>query len=238
MQAYWQGQAKVPNFDIFWQKALHDGVVPNTALPAVNVTAKMPPASQPKTAQGMEIIFRPDPTIWDGSFANNGWLQELPKPQNKMTWDNAVWISPTTAQQKNLNIGDMVELKYQGRTITGPIWIMPGHANNSATVHLGFGRTFAGHVGNEVGFNAYLLRTSSAPWSDYGAELNKVGGKPRIRNHAAHADHGRGRADSHRHSRRVQEDAAVRRSKGRRQKPLPPNSPCIRTIAIKATSGA
>ncbi len=177
VQAYWQSQAKVPNFDIFWQKALHDGVVPNTALPAVNVMAKMPPAPQPKTAQGIEIIFRPDPTIWDGSFANNGWLQELPKPQNKMTWDNAIWISPTTAQQKNLNIGDMVELKYQGRTVTGPIWIMPGHANNSATVHLGFGRTYAGHVGNEVGFNAYLVRTSSAPWNDYGAELNKVGGK-------------------------------------------------------------
>ena len=65
-------------------------------------------------------MFRPDPTIWDGSFSNNGWLQELPKPQNKMTWDNAVWISPSTSQQQNLNIGDMVELKYQGRTVTGP----------------------------------------------------------------------------------------------------------------------
>ncbi|HTC33032.1 MAG TPA: TAT-variant-translocated molybdopterin oxidoreductase, partial [Bryobacteraceae bacterium] len=163
VQAYWQGQAKVPNFDIFWQKALHDGVVPNTALAAINVTAKMPPAAAAKSAQGLEIMFRPDPTIWDGSFSNNGWLQELPKPQTKMTWDNAVWISPTTAQQKNLNNGDMVELKYQGRTVTGPVWIMPGHANDSATVHLGFGRTFAGHVGNEVGFNAYLLRTSAEP---------------------------------------------------------------------------
>ena len=100
----------------------------------------------------MEIIFRPDPTIWDGSFANNGWLQELPKPQNKMTWDNAIWISPTTAQQKNLNIGDMVELKYQGRTVTGPIWIMPGHANNSATVHLGYGRTLRRPRGQRSGF--------------------------------------------------------------------------------------
>jgi len=176
VQEYWQGQAKVPNFDIFWQKALNDGIVPNTALPSVSVTAKMPPAAQPKTAQGLEIIFRPDPTIWDGSFANNGWLQELPKPQNKMTWDNAIWISPTTAQQHNLNIGDMAQLKYQGRTVTAPVWIMPGHANNSATVHLGFGRTYAGHVGNEVGFNAYLLRTAGAPWNDYGLELNKVSG--------------------------------------------------------------
>ncbi len=176
VQAYWQSQSKASNFDIFWQKALHDGVVPNTASAAVNVTAKMPPAATPKTAQGLEINFRPDPTIWDGSFANNGWLQELPKPANKMTWDNAIWISPSTSQQKNLNIGDMAELKYQGRTVTGPVWIMPGHAKNSVTVHLGYGRTFAGHVGDEVGFNAYLLRTSSAPWSDYGLELNKVSG--------------------------------------------------------------
>ncbi len=214
VQAYWQGQpqAKAPTFDVFWQKALYDGVVPNTMLPAANVTAKMPPASQPKAAQGMEIIFRPDATIWDGSFANNGWLQELPKPANKMTWDNAVWISPTTSQQKNLNVGDIVELKYQGRKITGPIWIQPGHADNCATVHLGFGRTYAGHVGNEVGFNAYLLRTSSAPWNDYGLEMNKVGGRPRICNHPAHPNHGRGRAHSHRHARRVQEDSPIRRS--------------------------
>jgi MoCo/4Fe-4S cofactor protein with predicted Tat translocation signal len=176
VQEYWKGQAKVPNFDIFWQQALHDGVVPNTALAAINVTAKTPAASPAKPAQGLEIMFRPDPTIWDGSFSNNGWLQELPKPQSKMTWDNAVWISPATAQQHNLNTGDMAELKYQGRSITGPVWIMPGHANDSVTVHLGFGRTYAGHVGNEVGFNAYLLRTSAEPNGGYGLELNKAGG--------------------------------------------------------------
>ncbi len=148
-------------------------------------------------------MFRPDPTIWDGSFSNNGWLQELPKPQNKMTWDNAVWISPKTSQQKNLNIGDMVELKYQGRTVTGPIWIMPGHADNAATVHLGFGRTYAGHVGNEVGFNAYLVRTSGAQWNDSGLEMNKVARQARIRHHAAHPDHGRERAGPRGHSRRI-----------------------------------
>jgi Fe-S-cluster-containing dehydrogenase component len=176
VQEYWRSQAKVPNFDIFWQKALHDGVVPNTALAAINVAAKTPAGSASKAAQGLEIMFRPDPTIWDGSFSNNGWLQELPKPQSKMTWDNAVWISPATAQQHNLNTGDVAELKYQGRSITGPVWIMPGHANDSVTVHLGFGRTYAGHVGNEVGFNAYLLRTSAEPNGGYGLDLNKAGG--------------------------------------------------------------
>jgi MoCo/4Fe-4S cofactor protein with predicted Tat translocation signal len=176
VQEYWQGQVKVPDFDIFWQKALNDGVVPNTVLPTVSVTAKMPAASPAKTAQGFDVIFRPDPTIWDGSFANNGWLQELPKPQTKMTWDNAIWISPSTSQQHNLNTGDMAQLKYQGRTVTGPIWIMPGHANDAVTVHLGYGRTRAGHVGDEVGFNAYLLRTAAEPNGGYGGELSKVGG--------------------------------------------------------------
>ncbi len=217
VQEYWKSQAKVANFDIFWQKSLHDGVVPDTALAAINVTAKMPAAAPAKTTQGFEIMFRPDPTIWDGSYANNGWLQELPKPQNKMTWDNAIWLSPTTAQAKNLNIGDMAELKYQGRTLTGPVWIMPGHANDAATLHLGYGRTYAGHVGNEVGFNAYLLRTSGEPNGGYGLELNKVSGSYSIRHHPAHANHGRGRADSHRHARRIQEDAPMGGSKRRRQ---------------------
>ncbi|HTR34626.1 MAG TPA: TAT-variant-translocated molybdopterin oxidoreductase [Bryobacteraceae bacterium] len=175
VQDYWRAQSKASNFDIFWQKGLHDGVIPNTALPAVTVTAKMPMPSQRPTAEGIEIMFRPDPTIWDGSFSNNGWLQECPKPQNKMTWDNAVWISPSLSQKLNLNVGDVVEMKYQGRTITGPIWIMPGHAPDSATVHFGYGRTRVGQVGNEIGFNAYLLRTSTAPAGGPGLELRKTG---------------------------------------------------------------
>ena len=174
VRAYWQTQTKAPNFDVFWQKGLHDGVIPDTAAAAVNVTAKTPGPAQPKQAQGLEIMFRPDPTIWDGSFANNGWLQELPKPQSKMTWDNAVWISPATAQRLNLNTEDVVELKYQGHTVNGPVWIMPGHANDAVTVTLGFGRTRCGQVGNGVGFNAYLLRTSAEPDGGYGLEMRKV----------------------------------------------------------------
>ncbi len=176
VREYWQAQTNGAGFDIFWQKSLHDGVVPNTALRAITVAAKAPAPAQPKQPQGMEILFRPDPAIWGGSFANNGWLQELPKPQNKMTWDNAIWISPATAQQHNLNTEDMVELKYQGRSVTGAVWIMPGHAPDSATVHLGFGRTRAGQVGNEIGFNAYLLRTAGEPGGGYGLEIQKVSG--------------------------------------------------------------
>jgi len=176
VEDYWQTQAPGASFDIFWQQALYNGVVPNSTRAAANVTAKAPPAAAAQQAQGLEILFRPDPTIWDGSFANNGWLQELPKPQNKMTWDNAVWISPNTAVRLNLNTEDVVELKYQGRSVTGPVWIMPGQANDSVMVHLGYGRTMAGQVGNELGFNAYLLRTSGEPDGGFGLEIQKVSG--------------------------------------------------------------
>jgi MoCo/4Fe-4S cofactor protein with predicted Tat translocation signal len=176
VQDYWQTQAPGASFDIFWQQALYNGVVPNSTRAAANVTAKTPPAAAAQQAQGLEILFRPDPTIWDGSFANNGWLQELPKPQNKMTWDNAVWMSPNTAVRFNLSTEDVVELKYQGRTVTGPVWIMPGQANDSVMVHLGYGRTMAGQVGNELGFNAYLLRTSGEPDGGFGLDIQKVSG--------------------------------------------------------------
>ncbi len=174
---YWSGQAGRGNFSAWWQQVLNDGVVPNsasatTANPGLPAGAPLPPA----IPQGsLEIVFRPDPAIWDGSFANNGWMQEMPKPQNKMTWDNAVWISPATAEAQKLQTADMVEIEYQGRKVEGPVWIQPGHANDSITVHLGYGRTRAGRVGNGVGFNAYALRTSDAPWVGAGARLRKTG---------------------------------------------------------------
>jgi molybdopterin-containing oxidoreductase family iron-sulfur binding subunit len=123
----------------------------------------------------LEIVFRPDPTIWDGRFANNGWLQELPKPMTKLTWDNVAVISPTAAERFDLTNGDLVELRYGGRTVVAPVWIMPGQAPDSVTVHLGYGRTRAGRVGTGVGFNAYTLRTSDAPWFGSGLELRKTG---------------------------------------------------------------
>jgi molybdopterin-containing oxidoreductase family iron-sulfur binding subunit len=177
VKPYWQSQMKSADFDAAWQTAVHDGLIANTALPAVSVTAKAPPAQTAQQAQALELVLRPDPTIWDGTWANNGWLQELPKPQNKMTWDNAVWLGPATAQKLGVTAEDMVELRYRGKTVTGGVWIMPGHANDCATVHLGFGRTRAGHVGNGVGFNAYTLQTSDAPGGGPGLEIHKTGGR-------------------------------------------------------------
>jgi molybdopterin-containing oxidoreductase family iron-sulfur binding subunit len=154
-------------------------VRPSPAAPPARPQA--PPApSTPTTATGnLEIIFRPDPTIWDGRFANNGWLQELPKPLTKLTWDPAAWISRRVAAQHDLRNGDVVQLRYRGNTITMPVMIVPGQPEQSVTVFLGYGRTMAGRVGNaseeSTGFNAFLLRTSDAPWFGSGLEIANTG---------------------------------------------------------------
>jgi molybdopterin-containing oxidoreductase family iron-sulfur binding subunit len=126
-------------------------------------------------SSGLEINFRPDPATWDGRFANNGWLQELPRPLSLLTWDNVASISPATAQHLQLASDDVIEVRYKGRTLRAPVWIQPGHADDSMTLTLGYGRTNAGKIGTGIGYNAYGLRTSDAPWFDSGAEIVKTG---------------------------------------------------------------
>ena len=130
---------------------------------------------RPPLPQGLEIVFRPDPTIWDGRFANNGWLQELPKPLTMLTWDAVAMLSPKTAERLGIKSEDAVELKYQGRTIVAPAWVMPGHADESVTVFLGYGRTRAGRVGTGAGFDAGWIRPLATPWIGTGLEVRKTG---------------------------------------------------------------
>jgi len=184
------------NAEAFWRRALHDGFIPGTAVttpggPAAPVAggnrepeaASREPeaASREPQAAGLEIIFRPDPTIWDGSFANNGWLQELPKPLTKITWDTAAWVSPRLAEERGLHNHDIIELKYRGNTTKMPVWIMAGHPDQAITVFFGYGREMAGRVGTASEearqFNPYRLRTSDAPWFGQGLEINKVAGR-------------------------------------------------------------
>ena len=135
------------------------------------------PAGEAASGRDLEIVFQSDPTIYDGRFANNGWLQECPKPVNKLTWDNAMLISPALAERYRMATDDVVELSFQNRKLRGPIWIMPGQAENSITVHLGYGRSRAGRIGDRVGFNAYALRGSDALWSGSGVRLARTGEK-------------------------------------------------------------
>ncbi len=188
VQAYWSKQLGTANFPKIWRKALHDGVVAGTALPVRAVQVRMEAvvsAAQRvgSPAEGLEIVFAPDPTVWDGRFANNGWLQELPKPLSHLTWDNAAFVSPATAQKMGLqvdtgglaNMVDVVELRYRGEKLRVPVWIMPGQPDDCVTLFLGYGRTRAGKVGTGIGYNAYRLRFSDALWTASGASLVKTG---------------------------------------------------------------
>jgi molybdopterin-containing oxidoreductase family iron-sulfur binding subunit len=172
VQRYWQTQHRGTDFDDFWQITLHDGVMAGTALPEkAPQAAKLPEPLA--TGAGLEIVFRPDPSVGDGAMSNNAWLQEMPKPQNKMTWDNAVWISPESAKRYGVTTGDVVEIELHGRKVDGPVWIMPGQADESLTVHFGYGRTRAGKVADGVGFDAYGLRTTNALWQGTGANITR-----------------------------------------------------------------
>jgi molybdopterin-containing oxidoreductase family iron-sulfur binding subunit len=164
VRGYWQAQHKGNDFEEFWETSLNDGVIANTAFPTVTPPAANVPEQAAPAISGIEMIFIPDPAVGDGAFANNGWLQEMPKQQNKMTWDNAVWISPRSANKYKLDTGDVVEITSNGRRVEAPVWVLPGHADESITVQFGYGRTRAGRVGTGIGYNAYALRGTNAMW--------------------------------------------------------------------------
>ncbi|MFZ0704966.1 MAG: TAT-variant-translocated molybdopterin oxidoreductase [Candidatus Korobacteraceae bacterium] len=177
VQRYWRGQMNGANFDEDWRKALYNGFIPNTAATAKNVTAKAEAATgTPISLSGdaIEVIFRRDPMVYDGTFANNAWLQETPKPPTQVCWDNAVFMSVATAEKLKLETQDVIEIEVQGSKLKGGIWRTPGHPDNCITVSLGYGRTKAGRVGDGVGFNAYELRFSNGMYMAPG-KIRKTG---------------------------------------------------------------
>lgn len=182
VQQFWQEQQREEDFEQFWQKALHDGIVRGSALPPKQVSLRTELPNQEEQSDrtqsihgSMEITFRPDPTIYDGRFANNGWLQELPKPITKVTWDNPALISPGTAERIGLANQEVAELQHADRMIQLPVWITPGHPDDCVTLYLGYGREHAGRVGSGAGFNTYQLRTSTSPWFASGLQIRKTG---------------------------------------------------------------
>jgi MoCo/4Fe-4S cofactor protein with predicted Tat translocation signal len=178
-RAYWQKQHAGADFEQFWRKSLHDGWVAGTAFGRKDL--RFASASQNfvsgvrEGSNAIELNIRRDPTIHDGQFSNNGWLQELPKPMTKLTWDNAVLIGPKMAERLGIKTKDVVELELNGKKVTGAVWIQAGHPDNSVTVFLGYGRKRAGRVGTAQGFDAYALRTSAAPWIASGVTIKKTG---------------------------------------------------------------
>ena len=176
VRSYWNAATKIADFEAFWHKSLFDGFVANTALPPLTPRLKTTSFAQPATVtQAIELIIRPDPSIFDGRFANNAWLQELPKPLTQLTWDNPVMIGVAMSRRLGLEYGSVVELDFQDRKVKGAIWVQPGHPDNAVSVFLGYGRQRAGRSGDGVGYNAYLLRTSNSLHGGAGVAIRKTG---------------------------------------------------------------
>ena len=181
VKGYWASQHAGADFDAWWRRSVHDGMVADSALPVKTATVRGDALTARAGARHLggklEVIFRPDPTIYDGRFANNGWLQELPKPITKLTWDNAAILSPADAHRFGVQNGDMLKLTYEGRNLKAPVFIQPGHVNGATTLYLGYGRTAGGRAAKGMGFNPYGLRTAKAMWQDVGMDVEKTAGK-------------------------------------------------------------
>jgi MoCo/4Fe-4S cofactor protein with predicted Tat translocation signal len=181
------GRGETPGYDLLrdqwpalddeaFRRALHDGYVEASGLEAVaaapgNLAAALLELAAPPAASGVELALRPDPAVLDGRYANNGWLQELPKPITKLTWDNALLVSPRTAERLGVRNEQVVAVRIGGRELAAPAWIVPGQADDVATLHLGYGRRRAGRVADGAGVDAYKLQTSTARWNQTGVTL-------------------------------------------------------------------
>ena len=180
VKGYWLRQPG--HTEASWRRGLHDGFIAGTsklggatATPAPPAGQVPAPAAAPAPAGGLEIVFRPDPNVLDGRFINNGWLQELPKPISKVTWDNVAYVSVHTAARYGVANEDVIEVTHAGAKARMPVWVMPGAADDVVVVHFGYGRRRTGRVGTGLGTDTFGLRTSAAPWFSTGAEIVKTG---------------------------------------------------------------
>jgi len=157
VRAQWQ--------QIDWQGALRNGVIAGSAFKPVAVAPRAVPPPRVAKSEGWAVRFVADQSVLDGRFANNAWLQELPRSDSKLTWDNAAIVSPTSARELGVATADLVAIAAGERQVVAPVWVEPGHADHSVTLALGYGRRRAGRIGERVGCNAYVLRSAATPWS-------------------------------------------------------------------------
>ncbi len=194
VRSYWRDRIPGGDFERSWQEALRAGIIRDAGSADVTVPSSLDfEALQEQRAvqeHDIELVFRPDPAIWDGAFATNGWLQELPKPITKLSWDNAALISPDLAERLGIEPEQMIRMGLRGRSMEAAVWIVPGHPDDTITLTLGYGRRTAGansaprgasdpmpasggrKTGN--GFNAYLLRTTNAEWNGVGVTIEPL----------------------------------------------------------------
>jgi MoCo/4Fe-4S cofactor protein with predicted Tat translocation signal len=182
VQETWTTVLGDTDFEKKWNRTLHDGLLPGSELPEAAADLKTDVfsdlarlAEASAKASGLEIVFLPSPSLHDGRFANDGWLQELPDPLTKLTWDNPALVSPKTAESLGVASEDVVRVDYAGRSLELPVWVLPGMADGVVALTVGYGRTKAGRVGSGVGFDAFTVRSSKALGFDVGAKVTKAG---------------------------------------------------------------
>ncbi len=186
VRRHWQAQQGTEGeFERWWRRTLHDGVVAGSESKPQAVTVERGRVldsltALPSPSGGIEVMLRPDPHVLDGRYANNGWLQEAPKPLTKLTWDNAVLMAPATAEALGVVSEQLVEVRVGEVAVQGPVWVQPAHAPGSVTIHLGYGRTVAGRVASGTGFDAHALQSSRQPWTVPEAQIQPLGEKRRL----------------------------------------------------------
>jgi molybdopterin-containing oxidoreductase family iron-sulfur binding subunit len=177
----WKPILKDAEFEKKWNRVLHDGLLAGSELPEVvpNLTgqpfAELARPAGALAKAGLEIVFLPSPSLHDGRFANDGWLQELPDPLTKLTWDNPALVSPKTAEARGLKSEDVVRLDYAGRSLELPVWVLPGMTDGVVALTLGYGRSHAGRIGSKVGVDVFTIRASKAQGFDSGVTLTGLG---------------------------------------------------------------
>lgn len=170
------------DFDNSWNKTLHDGIYSKKINAPQNLSVNdnrlnnylvaNPPSNNNNK---IELVLKPSASTFDGSFANNGWMQEMPNPVSKLTWDNAAQMSYHTAKALGVKNEDVVKISNGDEYVLLPVWILPGQADNSISVELGYGRTKVGRIGNNVGQNTYKLMNSSGNYLVDNISVSKIG---------------------------------------------------------------
>ena len=179
LKRHWrrEGEAEAA-FEARFAEALRQGFFSDSASPPETVAlVGAPPAPGPVGTSGIEVVFRPDPTLWDGTHADLAWLQELPKPLTKVVWDNVVALSPRLAERLGIATGDVVAVEATAGRVEGPAWILPGQAENTVTLSLGYGRAVPDHLSRGIGYAANPLRRADAPWHITGVRITRTGAR-------------------------------------------------------------
>ena len=176
VRSQWQQNHASGDFDAWWRQTLQDGVIADTASTKVSLPEpRLPQIAPVSDRKSFVLTLAPDPSVFDGSFANNAWLQECPKPFTKQVWGNALHVGASDAQQLGLVDGDVLRLTAGRLVIEAPVLVRQGQAPRTIAATLGYGRTAAGSMGSDLGFDVYRMRPVDSPWSVDNVSVSRTG---------------------------------------------------------------